>query len=172
MATHSSKKHVNSFSTNFFGVVGYIGSSLVWLLAIACGVLLIPTDSTSYWTEVAPGSSADLSPVLRLMLVALVVIVFWAFWYVASRILSRIVRRIAGLFTKKVTREILIKTKYYIHAFGLQALVILLLFVPLYGWEKAAVALLGLLGGVAGIIAIWIQSRLAARHRVPIARIL
>lgn len=187
MATKSSKKHIHSFSTNFFGVVGYIGSSLVWLLVLTCTVLLLPSDnsfisvsetSRDATVVLLPGTSLvgesniSFSPFFSFLLTVLALIVFWAFSYFASRVLSRIVRRVVGLFHEKVTSQSLLKTKYFIHAIGLVLLAMLLLIIPGFIWLKISISFIGMLGGISGLCAIWLQYHVAKRHHVPIARIL
>lgn len=174
MATRK-EKHVHSFSTNFFGVVGYICSSFVWLLVLMCLAISLPASDTSdaiYILSTEATSSQPVDAPLALLLSVLLAVVFWAFSYVAARILSRIVRRIAKLTSRTVSIGVLIKTKYYILAIGLVAFAVLLLFVPAYDWFRAAAALLGLLAGIGGVIAIWLQYHLAKRHRVPVVRLL
>lgn len=177
-----SKKPVHSFSTNFFGVIGYISSTLVWLLVIVCTLLYVQIgpDSSAFSAidtaitkqpESSPAAVYN-SPVFKVMLSALLVIAFWAFSYVASRILSRVVRRVAGIFSKPVTAPGLFKTKFFIHAIGLVLLVVLLINVPAYMWLSSAISLLGLISGSIGIAALWLQRLLAAWHRVPFAQIL
>lgn len=186
MPAKKTQRYVHSFSTNFFGVVGYVASSLVWLLVLTCTLLLSPssdglvalTESSSEQTVVTlPGTTIEISqqsssPVLSFLLVVLGIIVFWAFAYVASRVLSRVVRRVVGIFHKKVTAQNLVKIKYFIHAIGLMLLVLLLVLLPGFIWLKNAVALLALFNGVIGLAAIWLQYRLSQRHHVPVARVL
>lgn len=176
MATKT-KKPVHSFSTNFFGVLGYVGSSFVWLLAITASVYLLPVseDVQSVWTSVATDVSTEseaASPLLTMLLYVALIAVIWAFAYFASRILSRIVRRIGLLFSRKVTYDVLFKTKYFIHAWGLILLVLMLLIAPIDVTEKNTIALMGLVSGLVGISAVVVQRRLTERHKVPLGRVL
>ncbi|MBI3888956.1 hypothetical protein HY312_00045 [Candidatus Saccharibacteria bacterium] len=182
----TSKKYVHSFSTNFFGVIGYIGSSLVWLLVLTCVVLLTPSSgdvvaiteeaqraiTLPLDTNTAAAASSSESPFFTFLLSILALIVFWAFSYVASRILSRIVRRVVGIFHKKVTAENLLKTKYFILAIGLMFFALLLMVVPSLIWLKISISLIGLIAGFVGLGAIWLQYHLSKRHHVPIAHLL
>ena len=186
MATKKAQKTIRSFSTNFFGVVGYVASSVVWLLVLTATLLLSPSGEgvvvlteTPYEPTVVsiPGTSIEVSqpvssPIFSFFLGILALIVFWAFAYVASRIISRVVRRVVGIFHKKLTSDSLVKIKYFIHVIGLVILVLLLVLIPGFIWMKNAIALLALLSGSIGIISIWLQHRLSKRHHVPIARVL
>lgn len=172
-----SKRPIHSFSTNFFGVVGYIGSSLVWLLVIFCGLFFLPAgvDSVSVTTfseSSSHSSYTEMSAPLRLLLVVLVFIVFWAFAYVASRVLSRVVKRITRTLGWKMNVLTLIRTKYIIHALGLLLLVALLMAAPMVIWIKIAVAMLGFLGGTIGVASISLQQLLAKRHRISATHLL
>lgn len=173
MATKT-KAHRNTFSTNFFGVIGYLGSSMVWLLVLAvCALLLPSSEAENYFFATLSGSAPEAkSPVLVFLLYALLVIIFWAFTYVASRVLSRVVRRVAGIFTKKLTADLLFRVKYSIHALGVVILTVLLIVSPLYIWTQTAIVLLGIVSGLGGIVAIALQRLLAKRHKVLLDHIL
>lgn len=180
MATKQAK-HVHSFSTNFFGVVGYIGSSFVWLLVFACTWLLLPNDgpvpgiSNIAGLQSSSSVSADtasLSPILWLLMAALLMVIFWIFAYVASRVLSRVVRRLIGIVTKKAAADTLFKVKFAIHALGLLLLTVLLMVGPILPWMKMSITLLGLIAGIIGVAAIALQRLLARRHKVSFAHIL
>ena len=179
----ANKKHAHSFSTNFFGVSGYIGSTLVWLLVFVCTLRMMPYGEQSNVMQELTGSrefvvaqaESGLPPELALLLSALLVIVFWAFAYFASRILTRAVRRIVGLFhrrTKKDQAHLFFSVKLFIHTLALVFLVPLLILVPALIWEKAAIGLLGMIGGILGLSAILLQRLAAKRHKVPYDQIL
>lgn len=181
----ASKKYVHSFSTNFFGVVGYIGSSAVWLLVLACTVLLTPSSGDIVTaTEEAqrtitlpvdassPAALSGASPFFNFLLIVLTCILFWAFSYVASRILSRVVRRVVGIFHKKLTAENLLKTKYFILVIGLVLFAVLLMLVPGYIWAKTALSSIGLVCGIVGLGATWLQYHLSKRHHVATVHLL
>jgi hypothetical protein len=185
--TKKSSKPTRSFSTNFFGVVGYVCSTTIWLLVLTCTLLATTvstsllsiqrTDATTTVTllpEAADQSNATmvLTPLASFFLSILLAILMWAFSYVASRIISRVVRRVVGIFHKKVTLESLSKVKYSIHALGVVLLLALLYIMPGLLLTKSFIALIAVLSGVGGLVAIWLQVRLARRHKVPIDRVL
>lgn len=176
MATKT-KKPVHSFSTNFFGALGYVGSSAVWLLAIATSVYLFPsTDAiVTVWSTFATETTSESiapSPVIAFLLYAVLAVAAWGFVYFAARILSRVIRRIGLLFARKVTYDVFFKAKYFVHALGLVVLVIMLLIAPAGLLEKNFIAFMGLISGLAGISAIVIQRRLTDRHMVPVEYLL
>ena len=186
MPTKAAKKPIHSFSTNFLGVVGYISTSVVWLLVCTCALLLSPVGSDVVTLTQSPQVSVVMtlqgttttvpnppsSPLFSFMLGVLGVIVFWAFSYVASRILSRVVRRVVGIFHKKVTLESLFTVKYYIHVVGLTILSFLLLILPGYDWSKIAILMMAFLFGIGGFAALWLQRLFSKRHHVSISHIL
>ncbi len=186
MASKAVKKPIHSFSTNFLGVVGYVGTTVVWLLVFTCMILLSPMSADvveltqdsqdpvviTVSGKTIPAPSASTSPLFSFMLGILGLVVFWAFSYVASRILSRVVRRVVGIFHKKVTLESFFKTKYYIHVIGLTILSLLLLILPGYDWFKIAILLLAVVSGLGGFATLWLQRLFSKRHHVPISHIL
>lgn len=115
------------------------------------------------------------SPIFRMLLSVLLAIVFWAFAYFAARILTRVVRRIVRLFHKRSKKEltsVFFSVKLFIHTLALVMFVPMLILVPALVWEKAAIGLLGMIGGILGLAAILLQRVAATRHKVPYEQIL
>ncbi|MFZ1360905.1 MAG: hypothetical protein WAS27_02685 [Candidatus Saccharimonadales bacterium] len=178
-------KQIRTFSTNFFGVIGYISTTFVWLLVItgvilafplsvnetAQRVVMTPLERMSMVTPTTQSTQAT-APVLVFFVSILFVIVFWAFSYMASRILSRVMRRLAHLASRRISGEVFFKTKYAVHAAGLVSLLLFVALAPVALSTKSSIALLGGLAGLLGMAAIAMQRQLAKRHHVPLDTIL
>ena len=152
---------------------------MVWLLVLLCLWAWVPVSAeTTTPTDViaaivfgddVPVGGVDASPApgVAFVLSILLIVVFWGFSYFASRILSRIVKRLDGLFIKKPTITSVYKTKLGVHAVGILALAVLLSVTPFSYLTQSAIILLGLFSGVAGTAAVPLQHHVAKRHKVP-----
>lgn len=177
------------FSVNFFGAVGYGALVFLWLLVLTALMGLVATtaqpqaSSASFTTlvlgdigtqiDTATEPAQPLNTSLRFGLIALLGVLGWIFLYFVAKITSRLVRHMLKLFGQKVTVESLATFKFFIAAAGLIGLVILLQFLPYeLSYIKVAVALLGFVGGIVAVAAIWIQKLIVLRYRVAIDRVL
>lgn len=177
------------FSVNFFGAVGYGALVFLWLLVLTALMGLVATttqsqtSSASFSTLVlgdlgtqidsATEPTQPLSTSLRFGLLALLGVLGWIFLYFVAKVASRSVRHMLRLFGQKVTIESLATFKFFIAAAGLIGLVVLLQFLPYeLSYIKVAVALLGFVGGIIAVAAIWMQKIIVQRYRVAIDHVL
>ncbi len=134
-------------------------------------VLVTPLARMSQLSPVhEPSAQAPLAMIFFVGI--LLFIVFWAFSYVASRLLSRAIRRLARLSGRRLSNELFFKTKYMVHALAILLLLAFVALAPVLLTLKSAIAILGGIAGAVGMVAIAVQRVVAKRHAVPLEHIL
>jgi hypothetical protein len=183
--TTKASHHGHTFGINFFGTISYISILFVWLLVIdtiatiASLTQVLVTASNSLTTlggtttQTTTQTSVQDHASLQFLLVIALVVFTWIFCYLVAKTMSHTLRHFFVLFGRKLTIVSLSTVKYFILSAGLIGLVILLQFVPSdLNLIKMAIALLGLVGGLAGVTSIWLQRIAVERHRIAIAHVL